>query len=252
MTTETPALVLPSYDFSGRRALVTGGGSGIGRNVTERLLSCNATVTVLDKNVANVPDGADAIEVDASDPTAAAAAVSRAATKGGFDIVVNAIGLEYVATAEETTAENWNRIIATNLGSYHFVTQAVLPSIRGRASIVNIASQLALVGAPRFTAYTASKGGVLGYTRSLALELAERGIRVNAVCPGAVDTPLLQRQFASGPGPQGSMDDLINMHPLKRLGLPNEIAEPVLFLCSDASAFMTGSVVVVDGGYTAI
>jgi NAD(P)-dependent dehydrogenase (short-subunit alcohol dehydrogenase family) len=105
---------------------------------------------------------------------------------------------------------------------------------------------------PRFSAYTATKAGIVGYSRSLALELAPRGIRVNAVCPGAVDTPLLQRQFAGGPGPQGSMDDLVGMHPLKRLGLPAEIAEPIVFLCTSAASFMTGSVLVVDGGYTAI
>jgi NAD(P)-dependent dehydrogenase (short-subunit alcohol dehydrogenase family) len=123
--------------------------------------------------------------------------------------------------------------------------------MRTGAAIVNVASQLALVGARRFGAYTAAKAGIVGYSRSLALELAPRGIRVNVVCPGAVDTPLLQRQFAEGKsGPQGTLDDLVAMHPLGRLGRANEIAEPIVFLCTDAASFMTGSVVVVDGGYT--
>lgn len=236
-------------ELSGLRAVVAGGGSGIGAATARLLVSRGASVTVLDLSVAAAPEGCEAIEVDGRDPAAVRAAVDRAAARE-LDAVVNAIGIEYVETAAATVAEDWDRVLRTNLSSYHYVTSAALPHLARGASIVNVASQLALVGAPRFSAYTASKAGIVGYSRSLALELAPAGIRVNVVCPGAVDTPLLQRQFADGPGPQGSLEDLVGMHPLGRLGEPAEIAEPIAFLCSDRASFMTGSVLVVDGGYT--
>lgn len=132
------------------------------------------------------------------------------------------------------------------------VTKSVLPYIKqSKGSIVNTASQLAMVGSPYFVAYTASKAAVVNFSRSLALETANYGVRVNVVCPGAIDTPLLQRQFADGKkGPQGTMEDLVGMHPLGRLGQPEEISKPILFLSSEEASFMTGSVLVVDGGYT--
>ena len=234
----------------GRRALVAGGGSGIGLATAALLDERGAEVVVLDLDVSAVPTTWESCQVDGRDPDAVRSAVDQA-RGSGLDIVVNAIGIEFVATAQETEPQEWDRVLRTNLGSYHYVTHAALPHLREGAAIVNVASQLALVGARRFSAYTAAKAGIVGYSRSLALELAPRGIRVNVVCPGAVDTPLLQRQFAAGSGPQGTLDDLVAMHPLGRLGRAAEIAEPIVFLCTDAASFMTASVVVVDGGYVA-
>ncbi|MFL6059838.1 MAG: SDR family NAD(P)-dependent oxidoreductase [Marmoricola sp.] len=231
-----------------KKALVAGGGSGIGRATAALLAERGAEVAVLDLDVSGVPEGCTGFQVDGRDAGAVADAVTLAAADG-LDIVVNAIGIELVAGAGDTSAEDWDRVLTTNLSSYHYVVHAALPRLRPGASIVNVASQLALVGARRFSAYTASKAGILGYSRSLSLDLAPRGIRVNVVCPGAVDTPLLQRQFVEGDGPQGSLDDLVALHPLGRLGRAEEIAEPIVFLCSDAASFMTGSVLVVDGGY---
>lgn len=119
-----------------------------------------------------------------------------------------------------------------------------------RGCIVNTASQLAFVGAGSFTAYTASKAAVVNFTRSLALETAADGVRVNCICPGAIDTPLLRRQFEGRRGPQGTIDDLIAMHPLGRLGRPEEIASCILFLSSPLASFVTGSAMLADGGYT--
>jgi NAD(P)-dependent dehydrogenase (short-subunit alcohol dehydrogenase family) len=237
-------------DLEGRRALVAGGGSGIGLATAELLHHRGADVTVLDLDITRAPAGCTPIQVDGRDAAAVRRAVDAAAVSG-LDIVVNAIGIEYVASAEETDPDAWDLVLRTNLSSYHYVIHAALPHLREGGAIVNVASQLALVGARRFSAYTATKSGIIGYSRSLALDLAPRGIRVNVVCPGAVDTPLLQRQFAEGAGPQGSLDDLVAMHPLGRLGHASEIAEPIAFLCTDAASFMTGSVLVVDGGYVA-
>ncbi len=234
--------------FHERRAVVTGGGSGIGLATALLLERRGAEVTVLDLDIGNVPPSCRAIAVDGRD---AAAVQTAVASVGPLDILVNAIGIEYVASTEDTSADDWDRVLRTNLSSYHYATRAALQQMTTGGSIVHVASQLALVGARRFAAYTATKAGIVGYARSLALEIAPRGIRVNVVCPGAVDTPLLQRQFAAGSGPQGTLADLVAMHPLGRLGTAVEIAEPIAFLCSDAASFMTGSVLVVDGGYVA-
>lgn len=239
---------MTSMTFHERRALVSGGGSGIGLATALLLQRRGAEVTVLDLDIGNVPPDCRAIAVDGRDAAAVQAAV---ASVGPLDILVNAIGIEYVASTEDTSAEDWDRVLGTNLSSYHYVTRAALEQMTEGGAIVNVASQLALVGARRFAAYTATKAGIVGYSRSLALEIAPRGIRVNVVCPGAVDTPLLQRQFAAGSGPQGTLADLVAMHPLGRLGTAAEIAEPIAFLCSAAASFMTGSVMVVDGGYVA-
>lgn len=236
----------PGWALTGRRAAVAGGGSGIGRATAELLADRGAEVTVLDLHIGDVPPGCHSVAVDGRDAAAVASAI---ASLGPVDILVNAIGIEYVAATADTSAEDWDRVLRTNLSSHHYLTRAALEQMPDGGAIVQVASQLALVGARRFAAYTAAKAGIIGYARSLALEVAPRRIRVNVVCPGAVDTPLLQRQFAAGPGPQGSLADLVGMHPLGRLGTASEIAEPIVFLCSEAASFMTGSVVVVDGGY---
>ncbi len=163
-------------------------------------------------------------------------------------------GVELVASVTETAEADWDRVRNVNLKGIYLMSRAAIPVIAagGGGVIINTASQLALVGARSFAAYTASKGAVLNLTRSMALDCAALGIRVNALCPGAIDTPLLRRQFAGERhGPQGTLEDLIRLHPLGRLGRPEEVAQAALFLASDDASFMTGSPLVVDGGYTA-
>ncbi|HKV46022.1 MAG TPA: SDR family oxidoreductase, partial [bacterium] len=173
---------------------------------------------------------------------------------GRLDILFNNAGVELVAPLVETAEADWDRVLGVNLKGIYLMSRAAIPVLAagGGGMIINTASQLALVGARSFAAYTASKGAALNLTRSMALECAPLGIRVNALCPGAIDTPLLRRQFAGERrGPQGTLDDLIRLHPLGRLGRPEEVAAAALFLASDEASFVTGSALVVDGGYTA-
>ncbi len=242
--------------FDAKVVIVTGGSSGIGRATVDALLDEGALVYSLDRDPSS-REGSDSftfIDTDVRVEEQVTAAIDSVATAHGrIDVLINAAGIELVSAVEDTTLESWDRVLDTNLRGYFLTIRAALPWLkRSQGSIVNVASQLALVGARLFSAYTSSKSAVLGLTRSVALECAASGVRVNAICPGAIDTPLLRRQFADGKrGPQGTIDDLVGMHPLGRLGEPREIARPILFLASAEASFMTGSIVVVDGGYTA-
>jgi 2-keto-3-deoxy-L-fuconate dehydrogenase len=250
--------------LDGKVALVTGGGSGIGRAICERFAREGARVAVsdwhreaADETVARIAgEGGSAIATggDVASPDDAARMVAETVTAfGHLDILVANAGQALVATATETTPEQWERTIGTNLTGCFLLARAAIPHLiaAGGGSIVMTASQLAFVGAERFAAYAASKGGVLNLARALALDHARDKICVNALCPGAVETPLLLNQFAGQDGPQGSLDDLVALHPLGRLGQPEEIAAAALFLASDEASFVTGSALVVDGGYLA-
>jgi NAD(P)-dependent dehydrogenase (short-subunit alcohol dehydrogenase family) len=148
--------------------------------------------------------------------------------------------------------EDWDRVFDTNVRGVFLMTRAAIPALVAAdgGAIVNVASQLALSAVAGFSAYCASKAAVLHLTRCLALELLPSGVRVNAVCPGGVDTPLLQRAFPDGRGPQGTLDDLVAAHPIGRLGRPEEIAAAIRFLVSPEASFVVGAGLVVDGGYT--
>lgn len=245
-----------TFDFQNKKVLVTGGASGIGAATVEAFLASGAQVAVFDRQfeVESKDDRLWKIPVDLLDINQIDSAFEKLSEWGGIDILVNNAGIEFVGTLEETSEEQWDRVFDTNIKSIFRCTKRALPWLKdSKGVIVNTASQLAFVGAGAFTAYTSAKAAVVNFTRSLALELATSGVRVNSVCPGAIDTPLLRRQFADGKrGPQGTIDNLIAMHPIGRLGQPEEIAGGILFLCSDAATFVTGSSLVIDGGYTSI
>jgi len=223
--------------FAGKRALVTGAGSGIGAAVARLLESEEAEVVAADLT------GTD-VHLDVRDETQVAAVVHD------VDVLVNVAGIGSTMTATETPLEVWENVFAVNARGTFLCCKHAIPGMvaRGGGSIVNVASVAALVGLRNRAAYCAAKGAVVSLTRALAVDHVNDGIRVNAVCPGTVDTPWVRRLV----GDAGeSLDDLTARQPLGRLGTPVEIAEAVAYLASDAASFCTGSVLVIDGGLTA-
>ena len=248
---------------NGGVALVTGGGSGIGLATALALGRDGMHVVVaglpdspLDAAVeALLAEGVDAVAVEADVRRAADAQRAVAAavdSHGRLDVLVNCAGTSAVSALAEMDEADWDRVFDTNVRGVFLMSRAAIPALAasGAGAIVNVASQLALSAVAGFSAYCASKAAVLHLTRCLALELVPAGVRVNAVCPGGVDTPLLQRAFPDGRGPQGTLDDLIGAHPVGRLGRPEEIAAAIRFLVSAEASFVVGAGLVVDGGYT--
>ena len=245
--------------FEGRTTIVTGAGSGLGRATAYRLAEEGATVACLDvalepaevtaARIRAVAGVGRAYRVDVSDPASVRAAVTQAATDlGRPSVLVNCAGIGKFAHAHEMPFEDWSRIIAVNLTGSFLMAQAVLPYLLdGGGSIVNIASNAGLMGQPYSAAYCASKGGVIQLTRALADEYLTRGIRVNAVAPGGIATPL-QHAFKL---PEGADPKAIRklMTPLGN-AQPEEIATLVAYVASDEARYMTGSIISIDGGLT--
>lgn len=245
-----------------KAVLITGGGGGIGRATALAFARAGARLMLGDldleaaeetaRQVAAIGGEAHATRCDVSRPEEAEALVREAAARlGRLDCAVNNAGIE---ASQESTArlpvETWERTIAINLSGVFYCMRAELAAMRASGgAIVNIASVLGLVGFAGAAAYVAAKHGVIGLTKVAAIEFAARGIRVNAVCPGFVETPMLERVgVTSDPDRRVQIEGL---HPINRLGRPEEIAGAVLYLCSDAASFVTGHALVVDGGYTA-
>jgi NAD(P)-dependent dehydrogenase (short-subunit alcohol dehydrogenase family) len=173
---------------------------------------------------------------------------------GRLDILVSCAGVALARTVADTTLEEWRRLVDTNLTGVFLCGREAVRYMRahGGGVIVNAASELALVGAPAIAAYSATKGGVLQLTRAMAADHTSDGIRINAVCPGPVATPLLDELTAAAPDPEREREETIAATLLKRIGRPEEIAAAILFLAGDDSSYVVGTALVVDGGLTAV
>jgi NAD(P)-dependent dehydrogenase (short-subunit alcohol dehydrogenase family) len=253
---------VPSLPLSGRRAVVTGAAGGIGNAISRELTAQGAIVHGLDRDAEGLRRAAArcggffvAHAVDLADRPAVDAILAEMLERleGRCDILVNNAGVSRLRSLADTDDALLDWMFEVNFVAAFRITRTLLPALRlsGRASVVNIASELALVGQPDYSGYCATKGAVLAWSRALALELAGQGVRVNAVCPGPVDTVLLQEEFATQPNPGAARAAEIGAVPLARLGLPADIAPVVAFLASDAGAFVTGAAWCVDGGKTA-
>jgi NAD(P)-dependent dehydrogenase (short-subunit alcohol dehydrogenase family) len=246
----------------GKVALVTGGASGLGAESCRRLAREGASVVLTDLAADAGQAVADEIggktlflTQDVTDEARWAEVVQAVIDRfGRLDVLVNSAGVgSGLQPILEATYEGWRRIIDINLDGTFLGLRAVAPSMvaAGRGSIINLSSILGKVGQPGAAAYCASKGGVLMLTKAAALELAPLGVRVNSVHPGYIETPMVVNALRQSENENELRDMIISRHALGRLGIPREIADAIVFLASDESSFMTGSELVVDGGYTA-
>jgi len=236
-------------------ALVTGAASGIGRACVQRLVAAGTAVAAVDLDTERLGDlDALALAADVADDAAVQAAVARAeAELGPLDAVVNVAGITGSADAAEchvTPVDEWRRVLDVNLTGPFLVCRAALPGMleRGAGSIVNVASVAGLVAFPGRCAYSASKGGVVSLTRSLAADYAARGIRANAVCPGMVDTPMTSWRLEQGDLRAAVLAKI----PAGRVATATEVAEAVALLAGDTLVYMNGAMLVLDGGWTAV
>lgn len=248
--------------MQGKVALITGASAGIGRAAAFAFAREGAAVALADIDLqrgeataAEVAElGVDTVfaQADVSDESSVVNAVRRAVDRfGRLDFAFNNAGIEgEQAPTADCTTDNWNRTIAINLTGIFLCMREEIPRMlaNGGGVIVNNSSVAGLVGFPGIPAYTASKHGILGLTRTAALEYATQGIRVNAVCPGVIDTEMITR-FTHGDA--AVADQLLETEPVARLGAPGEVADAVVWLCSERASFVTGHALAVDGGFVA-
>ncbi|MBL8517351.1 MAG: 3-hydroxybutyrate dehydrogenase [Betaproteobacteria bacterium] len=258
--------------LKGKTAIVTGSTSGIGLGIAEGLAKEGVNLVLngfgdaaeIEKIRAGLAskfgvkvtyDGADM-----SKPDQIAGMCAKAISEhGGVDILVNNAGIQFVCPVDEFPVEKWDAIIAINLSAAFHATKAVLPYMKSKnwGRIINVASAHALVASPFKSAYVASKHAILGFSKTVALEVAEKGITVNSICPGYVLTPLVEKQIPDTAKARGITEDevkrnvLLAAQPTKQFVTTEQVAGTAVFLCSDAAASITGSHIAVEGGWTA-
>ena len=250
-----------SESFSGKAALVTGAGSGIGRETARQLAAGGAGVLCLDIDKVRVDEvvaelAGSGAEVrghcgDVSDPAVCEAAVAAALERfGRLDVLCNIAGVAMLRSLDQVDDALWQRILGINLSGPFYLCRAALPAlVKSGGNIVNVASQAGLKGYSHLSAYSASKGGLVLLTRSLAVELAPQGVRVNCVCPGAVLTNIHESMDAGVSFPEELTSAMVQRHPA--MSPPEDVANAIVFLASDRASSATGSVFAVDGGSTA-
>jgi NAD(P)-dependent dehydrogenase (short-subunit alcohol dehydrogenase family) len=249
--------------LAGKVALITGSGSGIGRATALRFAQEGARVVVVDWNPTAGRETVDMIlsaggnavfmEADVSQAEQAGRMIETAITTyGRLDVLFNNAAIQVFGTIPETPETDWYRVMDINLKGVYLGCKYAIPYMinQGGGSIINMSSILGLVGDPAMPAYGAAKGGILAMTRAMAQAHGRQNIRVNSICPGDVETPLVKEYFEQQPDPEAAREQVACEYALGRIAQPEEIANVALFLASDESSFVTGTYIVVDGGLT--
>ncbi|MEO6205669.1 MAG: SDR family oxidoreductase, partial [Mycobacteriales bacterium] len=227
---------------------------GIGRAMVEQLLAKGAVVAGVDLQSDGMPAGCQPYLCDVSDEQAVGSLRDQVlADLGQVDVLMNNAGIGSTTDVLGCSVQEWERVFAVNVRSVLLMIQAFLPGMldRGAGAIVNTASVLALIGAKDRAAYSASKGAVVALTRQIAIQYAGTGVRCNCICPGTVDSPWVGRLLDQADEPQAARAALVARQPIGRLGTADEVARAAVYLASDDAAFVTGSSLVIDGGYSA-
>lgn len=250
--------------LDGKVALVTGAGSGIGQAIALLFAREGARMIAADLNAEGLQETsrklaeldlrAETALLDVTEETMVQTVVEQTLTsQGRVDILLNIAGIGSTQTTVDTSLETWERVFAVNVRGTFLMSKYLLPSMiqRQHGVIINMASVAGMVGLPNRAAYCASKAAVIGLTRAMAIDHVKQGIRVNAICPGTVDSPWVGRLLAAADDAEQARSQLVARQPMGRLGLPDEIAEAALYLASDAARFVTGTTLAIDGGLTA-
>jgi NAD(P)-dependent dehydrogenase (short-subunit alcohol dehydrogenase family) len=251
-----------SSRLKGKMALVTGAGSGIGRACALALAQEGANVALvgrrkklLEKVAAEIGGSAVALAADVSQKSEVDRIIEQTVSRfGGLNILLNNAGALHIGTAEQITEEQWDETFNVNVRAVWLLSRAVLPAMRrtGGGSIINMASVLGINGARNRAAYAASKGAVVLLTKCMAIDHGQEQIRVNAICPSFIETDLTAAVISKAPDPTSVRAERTSVHPLGRLGQPEDVAGLAVYLASDESSWVTGSVFPVDGGYLAV
>jgi NAD(P)-dependent dehydrogenase (short-subunit alcohol dehydrogenase family) len=247
------------FRLDGKTALVTGAGSGIGEATAHTLANAGAKVFVADRDasggervtaaISAAGGRAEFLQLDVADPSAC----TRAAANVVLDVLVNNAGVGHVGTVRTTAAEDLDRLYAVNVRGVFNVSKAFIGAMleRRAGSIVNLASIGGIVGIRDRLAYCTTKFAVVGLTKSMALDHALEGVRVNCICPGRVETPFVKARLKEYPDPEAAYREMTATQAVGRMGTPQEIAAAVLYLASDEATFITGSALLIDGGWSA-
>jgi NAD(P)-dependent dehydrogenase (short-subunit alcohol dehydrogenase family) len=252
------------FSLQNKIALVTGAGSGIGAAIAELFAKAGARVYVTDRaegsgretvqRIAETGGRAEFAQLDIREPSECTAVAERVlADSGRLDILVNNAGIGHVGTMATTSVSDLDHVHEVNVRGTFLVTKAFVGGMLARRSgvIVNIASIAGLVAVRDRLAYTVTKHAIVGLTRAMALDHAKEGLRVNAICPGRVETPWVQERLKEYPDPAKAYEEMCSTQPMGRMGKPEEIAAAALYLASDEAAFVTGAVLTPDGGWSA-